>query len=164
MRPVREPPEPGQESVWDYPRPPRIEPTDREAVVEFAGEVVARSLRALRVLETSHPPGIYLPSGDVRLDLLVPEPGHTVCEWKGVADYYSITIDGERAGRAAWCYPRPPPDFAVLAGYYSFYPGRVDRCRLGDEVVRAQSGDFYGGWITSDVVGPFKGEPGTRGW
>jgi uncharacterized protein (DUF427 family) len=163
-RPVPDPPAPGQESVWDYPRPPRIEPTGREAVVEFGGVVVARTGRALRVLETSHPPGIYFPPDDVRVDLLVSEPGHTVCEWKGAADYYSIEVEGNRARQAAWCYPRPTPGFDELAGYFSFYPGRVDRCLLGNEVVRAQAGGFYGGWITSDVVGPFKGEPGSLGW
>jgi uncharacterized protein (DUF427 family) len=98
--------------VWDYPRPPRIEPTDGEAVVEFGGVVVARTDRALRVLETSHPPGIYFPPDDVRVDLLVSEPGHTVCEWKGAADYYSIEAGRNRAHRAAWCYPRPTPGFA----------------------------------------------------
>ena len=155
---------PGQESVWDYPRPPRIVPSDRVAVVEFGGEVVARTDRALRVLETSHPPGIYFPPGDVRLHLLVSDPARTVCEWKGVAEYYSIEVDGRSSRQAAWCYPRPTPDFAELAGYFSFYPARVDRCLLGDEVVRAQAGGFYGGWITSDIAGPFKGEPGSSGW
>lgn len=164
MRPTPDPVEPGQESVWDYPRPPRIDPTDREALVEFGGVVVARTTRALRVLETSHPPGIYFPPEDVRLDLLVLVPGRSVCEWKGVADYYSIEVGGRVSRQAAWCYPRPTAGFAQLAGYLSFYPARVDRCLLGHEVVKAQAGGFYGGWITSDVAGPFKGEPGSRGW
>lgn len=164
MRPRRITPAPGQESVWDYPRPPALDPVDSEVVVEFAGETVARTTAAIRVLETSHPPGFYLPLADVRTDLLVDEPGTTTCEWKGVAVYYSVVVGDRRAGRAAWSYPSPRPGFEQISGYVSFYPGRVDRCTVDGEAVLPQAGDFYGGWITSSVVGPFKGEPGTWGW
>lgn len=164
MRPRRITPAPGQESVWDYPRPPALDPVDSEVVVEFAGETVARTTDAIRVLETSHPPGFYLPLADVRTDLLVDEPGTTTCEWKGVAVYYSVVVGDRRAGRAAWSYPSPRPGFEQISGYVSFYPGRVDRCTVDGEAVLPQAGDFYGGWITSSVVGPFKGEPGTWGW
>lgn len=164
MSPVPDVPGPAQESVWDYPRPPRLDPTTEEVVVEFAGVTIARSTRAIRVLETSHPPGIYLPPDDVRLELLTAESGSTFCEWKGEAVYYSIEADGRRSRRAAWAYPHPTSGYEAIAGYLSFYPGRVDRCLLGGEEVVAQPGEFYGGWITSRVSGPFKGGPGTAGW
>lgn len=164
MRPRPDPAGPGQESVWDYPRPPALDPVGSEVVVEFAGEVVARTTRSIRVLETSHPPGYYLPAEDVRTDLLVPEPGTSVCEWKGTAVYLTVVAGGRRAVRAAWSYPSPVPAFEPIAGHLSFYPGRVDRCTVDGEEVIAQAGGFYGGWITSTVVGPFKGGPGTWGW
>jgi uncharacterized protein (DUF427 family) len=164
MPPVPDVPGPAQESVWDYPRPPRLDPTTEEVVVEFAGTTIARSTRAIRVLETSHPPGIYLPPDDVRLELLTAEPGSTFCEWKGEAVYYSIEAGGRWSSRAVWAYPRPTSGYEAIAGYLSFYPGRVDRCLLGGEEVAAQPGGFYGGWITSRVTGPFKGGPGTAGW
>ena len=156
--------EPGQESVWDYPRPPALERDDRLVEVRFAGVVVASTTGAFRVLETSHPPGYYLPPGDVRLDLLVAEPGSSLCEWKGRAAYWSVQVGDDVARNAAWSYPEPTPAYAAIAGYVSFYPGRVDEATVGGEVVRPQAGDFYGGWILDEVVGPFKGEPGTWGW
>lgn len=158
-------PGPGQESVWDYPRPPRIEPSRRRVRVVFAGEVVARSDRALRVLETSSPPTYYLPPEDVRTDLLRPGGGRqTFCEWKGLADHLDVVVGGRVAREAAWSYPSPNRDFVSIAGWISFYPGRVDACFLDEEPVRPQPGAYYGGWITDDIVGPFKGEPGTDGW
>ena len=157
-------PRPGQESVWDYPRPPRVEPSTRRVRVEFGGRVVADTRNALRVLETSHPPTWYLPPEDVRRELLRPAPGRSLCEWKGVASYWTLVVDGRESPQAAWSYAAPTADFAVLAGHYAFYPGRVDACLVDDERVQPQPGDFYGGWVTSDVAGPFKGGPGSAGW
>jgi uncharacterized protein (DUF427 family) len=157
-------PGPGQESVWDYPRPPRVERSRRRARVLHAGAVIADSTRALRVLETSHPPGIYIPRGDVAEDRLLPEDHTTVCEFKGAARYWAVSVGGHVASGAAWSYPEPWPGYEAIAGHFSFYPGRVDVCLLDDEVVAAQEGGFYGGWITTDIVGPFKGAPGTTGW
>ena len=153
------------ESVWDYPRPPAVEPAGRSVRVELAGIVIAASQRALRVLETSHPPTIYLPPEDVRLDLLVAsEHPSSWCEFKGRASYLDAVIGDERFVAVGWRYPEPTPAYAALAGAVAFYPGRVDAAWLGDERVAAQAGDFYGGWITSDLAGPFKGGPGTAGW
>lgn len=149
------------ESVWDYPRPPRVEPSARHIRVVIDGIAIADSRRALRVLETSHPPAWYIPPEDVRLHLLERSDRHTVCEYKGRASYYRM------AGRdidIGWTYPHPQPGYASIAGYLAFYAGRVDEAWVDDERVVPQDGDFYGGWITSDVAGPFKGGPGTRGW
>jgi len=149
------------ESVWDYPRPPRVEPSAARVVVELDGEVLADTRRSLRVLETSHPPVYYLPAADVRTGRLTPSPRRpTVCEFKGTARYYDA---GDRAA-VAWSYPSPNPGFEAIAGHYAFYPGRVDRATVDGERVEAQPGDLYGGWITSAVTGPFKGGPGTTGW
>ncbi|HEY8020644.1 MAG TPA: DUF427 domain-containing protein [Thermoanaerobaculia bacterium] len=165
MAAVRIPPGPGQESVWDYPRPPRIEATGRLVEVRFAGIVLASTRRAQRVLETSHPPVYYLPPADVRMEHLVPVLGkQSWCEWKGAASYFDVVIGGERAPAAAWAYPHPVPTFAALADHLAFYPHRMESCWVDGERVQAQEGDFYGGWITADVVGPFKGAPGTGGW
>ena len=152
------------ESVWDYPRPPRVEVSERHVRVIVDGVVIADTRRALRVLETSHPPAWYLPAEDVRMDLLRPTSRHTVCEYKGQASYFDITAGGRARRDAAWTYPRPLPGFEALAGYLSFYPGRVDEAWVDEHRVMPQAGDFYGGWITPDVRGPFKGGPGTRGW
>jgi uncharacterized protein (DUF427 family) len=152
------------ESVWDYPRPPRVEPSDRHIRIIVDGTVIADSRRAVRVLETSHPPGWYVPAEDVRMDLLRPTSRQTVCEFKGTARYYTISAGGPERADAAWTYPRPLPGFEAIAGHVAFYPGRVDEAWVDDERVLPQAGDFYGGWITSDVTGPFKGGPGTRGW
>jgi uncharacterized protein (DUF427 family) len=158
-------PLPGQESVWDYPRPPRMEPARRHVRIEFAGEVIAESDRAIRVLETAGAPTYYLPPEDVRLDLLRAVPGTTTyCEWKGTASYRDVVVGDRVAERAAWTYPEPKQDYAGLAGYLSFYPARVDEIRLDDEVVRPQPGRYYGGWVTDDIVGPFKGEAGSEAW
>jgi len=152
------------ESVWDYPRPPRVEPAVRRARVELGGVTVADSTRALRVLETSQAPAIYFPLSDVRVGALEPVTRTTVCEWKGVASYFDVVADGRRAQSAAWTYKSPLEAYAPIRGHVAFYPQRVDACWLGDERVEPNQGDFYGGWITSDVTGPFNGAPGTRGW
>ena len=157
-------PGPGQESVWDYPRPPRVEDSPRLIRVEFGGKVIAESRRARRVLETSHPPVYYLPPEDVATAFLLPSPRSTFCEWKGQASYHTLVVEGRRAVDAAWSYPDPTPAFAALRGYVAFFPGKVDACFVDGERVRAQEGDFYGGWRTADIVGPFKGGPGTWGW
>lgn len=160
----RIPPGPGQESVWDYPRPPRLEPCTRRVRVIHDGLVVADSVGAMRVLETSHPPGIYVPPADVRMDLFARSERRTVCEWKGVATYWTLDTGASRLENVAWSYERPVDDFSSLRSFLSFYPGRVEECWLDDERVTPQEGGFYGGWITSEVVGPFKGAPGTWGW
>ncbi len=152
------------ESVWDYPRPPRVEASDRHVRVIVDGVVVAETRRALRVLETSHPPAWYLPPEDVRTDLLRPTSQRTACEYKGQAGYFDISAGGRERHDAAWTYTDPLPGYEALAGYISFYPGRVDEAWVDDDRVVPQAGDFYGGWITPDVSGPFKGGPGTRGW
>ena len=160
-----EPAGPGQESVWDYPRPPRLEPTDETVEVVLGGVVVARTTRALRVLETSHPPTYYLPAEDFADGALRPSSdGSSLCEWKGLAAYLDV-VGGDRvAARAAWTYPDPTPAFTALAGHVALYPAAMDACKVDGERVRPQPGGFYGGWITSRVVGPFKGAPGTLGW
>jgi uncharacterized protein (DUF427 family) len=132
--------------------------------VRFGGQTVADSRKALRVLETAGPPCYYVPVGDVRMDLLTPVDRTTVCEWKGTASYFDIVVDGRTAGRAAWTYPEPTEPFGALRDHIAFYPGRVDACLLDGERVRPQPGEYYGGWVTDDVVGPFKGEPGSEDW
>jgi len=154
----------GGESVWDYPRPPRLEDSERRIKVVFGGVTLAYTTRAKRVLETSHPPVYYIPPEDVRMEHLTLAGGATFCEWKGAARYYDISTDERREPRAAWFYPDPIPAYAGIRGYVAFYPSLMDACWVDGEKVRAQEGDFYGGWITSDIVGPFKGGPGTRGW
>lgn len=155
---------PRPESVWDYPRPPRVEPTAEHVVVELGGVVVADSRRALRVLETSHPPTYYLPEEDWAPGALVPTDGRSYCEFKGWASYLDVTAADRTAEAAAWTYPSPTKGYDALRGHVAVYPGRMDRCTVDGEVVVAQAGDFYGGWITSRVTGPFKGGPGTTGW
>lgn len=157
-------PGPGQESVWDYPRPPAIEPVAERVRVIFGGETIAESLSAFRVLETSHPPVYYIPPSDIRLDLVEHAPGASFCEFKGSAVYWTIAAGGRRSERAAWSYPDPAPAFRAIKDHFAFYASRVDECWVGDERVTPQEGDFYGGWITSRIVGPFKGAPGTHGW
>jgi uncharacterized protein (DUF427 family) len=146
------------ESVWDYPRPPRVEHSSRRVRITFGGGVIADSTGALRVLETSHPPTYYLPYPDIVAGALEWAPTRTTfCEWKGTARYFDVIgPDGRRAENAAWTYPEPRPGFEELADYAAFYPGPMDECTVGGEVVRAQEGGFYGGWITSDITGPFK--------
>lgn len=157
-------PGPGQESVWDYPRPPRLEPAPRRLRVVFAGVAIADTLRGYRVLETSHPPVYYIPPADIQIQHLVRAGGSSFCEFKGQARYYSVAAGDRRAEDAAWYYPDPTPAFAPIAGYVAFYAGKMDACYVDDELVTPQPGGFYGGWITATVVGPFKGGPGTWGW
>jgi uncharacterized protein (DUF427 family) len=156
-------PGPGQESVWDYPRPPRLEASDHHVGVRLAGTVVADTRRALRVLETSHPPSWYLPPGDCDMTLFSAAPGSSFCEWKGMASYWTVTVPGATAERMAWSYPEPSERFIAIRDHVAFYPSTFD-CTVDGEVVRPQPGTFYGGWVTDDVVGPFKGEPGTMWW
>ncbi len=157
----------GMESVWDYPRPPRLEPTGARLRVVHRGVVIAETSRALRVLETSHPPVFYLPPADVRIDLLERSPSRSsFCEFKGAAVYWTLVLPGGAGAvpDVAWSYSRPTAAFAGLRDHLAFYASRVEECTVDGERVQAQAGDFYGGWITSRVVGPFKGAPGTRGW
>ncbi len=173
MRPRRIEPGPGQESVWDYPRPPRVEPVDRPIEVSARTPdgtlvVVAATTRGRRVVETSQAPAYYFPPEDVEHSLLRPSRTVTWCEWKGTAAYVDLVlVDGtgtRTVADAAWTYPSPTPAFAGISGWFAFYAGRVDRCRVGEHEVTPNDGDFYGGWITPDLVGPFKGGPGSRGW
>jgi uncharacterized protein (DUF427 family) len=154
------------ESVWDYPRPPRIEPLDRHVRVVLGGETIAESDRAIRVLETASPPTIYVPREDIRMDLLIDagDEVHTECEWKGTASYMHAEAGGKRAQRVAWYYPDPKDDFEQLTDHLAFYPRRVDAAYLDEELVTPQPGAYYGGWITEEIEGPFKGEPGSEGW
>jgi len=157
-------PGPGQESVWDYPRPPRVETTGEEVVVVLGGTEIARTTRGLRVLETSHPPVYYLPRDDVLAGALQPAEGTSWCEFKGTAAYLDV-VGGDRvAPRAAWTYPHPAPGFEELVDHVAIYPAAMDRVTVDGEQVRPQEGGFYGGWITDRVVGPFKGAAGTQGW
>ena len=153
------------ESVWDYPRPPRIEPCTKRIRVVLGGEVIVDTTAAVRVLEKSLAPSYYVPPGEVKAGALEPSGGRTtVCEWKGEASYFDVVAGGRRASRGAWSYPEPHEAFEAIRGWVAFYPGRMDSCFVDDEPVQAQEGGFYGGWITSDIVGPFKGAPGTAGW
>lgn len=152
------------ESVWDYPRPPRLEHSNDHVVVTHQGHVIVDTRNALRILETSHPPTYYLPRGDTDVSCLEPVEGTTFCEFKGLASYADLVVGTSRLSRAVWWYPEPSPGYPELLDYIALYPGRVDLCTINDEVVQAQEGDFYGGWITSAITGPFKGAPGTLGW
>lgn len=164
MRPQRIEPGPGQESVWDYPRPPALVACTERIRVVHRGHTVADTTQALRVLETSHPPTYYLPRADVDQRLLVPSANRSLCEWKGKASYWSLSIDGVVDADVAWSYERPTGPFVAITGHLAFYAQAVDECWVGDERVTPSPGNFYGGWITSRVVGPFKGAPGTLGW
>jgi uncharacterized protein (DUF427 family) len=153
------------ESVWDYPRPPALVPCGPRVRVELGDATLADSTRALRVLETSHPPTIYVPPDDVRRDLLTASRTRgTWCEFKGAAHYLDAVVGGHRVIAVGWSYADPTPGYAELRDHVAFYPGRVDAAYLGDERVHAQEGDFYGGWITRELRGPFKGAAGTLGW
>ena len=152
------------ESVWDYPRPPALEPCARRVRVELGGRVIADSRAALRILETSHPPTIYIPPSDLDVECFVAAGGRSFCEFKGVATYFDVVVGDRREPRGAWTYPDPTSRYAALRDHIAVYPGRMDACLLDDEVVRSQEGDFYGGWIADDIVGPLKGPPGTLGW
>jgi len=157
-------PQPGQESVWDYPRPPRLEMTSKHLRVVFNSVVIADTRAAYRVLETSHPPTYYIPPSDILMQYLVASSRKTFCEFKGEASYWTIAVDGVISPDAAWSYRQPNPAYTAMRDHIAFYASRMDACYVDGERVLSQSGDFYGGWITSDVVGPFKGGPGTLGW
>ncbi len=159
----RDMPVPGQESVWDYPRPPRLEPSSRAVRVLFNGQIIAESTKGYRVLETSHPPSWYIPPSDVRTEFLISTAKGSFCEWKGNATYWSVRVQGRHADNAAWSYESPNLRFAPIQAYFSFYPN-IFECYVDDERVTPQPGGFYGGWITRDVVGPFKGIAGSWGW
>ncbi len=161
---MRERPGPGQESVWDYPRPPRLEPVRARIVVEVGGLVVADTTSAYRVLETSHPPTYYLPPGAWAAGSLEPAGGTSFCEWKGGATYWTVIGGDRREEAAAWSYPDPTPAFEPLRHHVAVYCARTDRCTVDGEVASPQPGGFYGGWVTSRVVGPFKGVPGSWAW
>lgn len=156
------PPGPGQESVWDYPRPPIIVPDNRLVQVKLGTMQVASSKRAFRVLETASPPTVYLPPQDIQWDLLSPADGRSVCEWKGVAAYWGLLSD-PAAGAVGWSYPNPTPAFEQIRDYVCFYPAKLDSFIEGERV-RPQTGGFYGGWVTDEIIGPYKGEPGTGHW
>jgi len=141
-----------------------VELVPRPVVVRLGGNVVADSGRALRVLETSHPPVYYVPAQDVAPRVLAASPRTSYCEFKGVAAYWEVNGGGRREADAAWSYPTPSPGYGELAGAVAFYPGRMDSCTVGGVLVTPQAGGFYGGWITPEIVGPYKGEPGTSGW
>lgn len=156
--------EQNKESVWDYPRPPRVEPTNRLIRVVHNRETIAETRRALRLLETSHPPTYYIPEADVNMKLLIPNDDHTVCEYKGLASYFDLKMGDTAIPDVAWTYPNPHPGYERIAGYVAFYARKLDACYVDNEQVDAQAGSFYGGWITSDIAGPFKGSAGTAGW
>jgi uncharacterized protein (DUF427 family) len=157
-------PGPGQESVWGYPRPPRVEPVTARVRVELDGRTIADTTRALRVCETASPPCYYIPPADVRMDSLEPSPRTSFCEWKGLASYWSVRVGGRLAKDSAWSYPDPDQGFEAIKDYVAFYPRRMDACWIGDEQVTPQPGFYYGGWVTSNLVGPFKGVPGSEQW
>jgi uncharacterized protein (DUF427 family) len=154
-------PEQGQESVWDYPRPPALVDCIQLVEIKVGSELIARSTRATRVLETASPPTVYIPSDDIHLELLQRVRGSSFCEWKGEAGYWALT--GSSAPAVCWSYPNPSPAFADIRDWLCFYPGRIE-CYIDGERVSPQEGGFYGGWVTDNIVGPWKGTPNTGHW
>ena len=159
-----ETPGPGQESVWDYPRPPRLEPVPQRVRVEFAGMLLADSVRAWRVCETSSPPVYYIPREDVQTQYLESYEEPSFCEWKGVASYWTVRVGNQVAEKAAWSYETPDEGYEPLRNHLAFYAGKMDACYVGEDRVTPQPGEYYGGWITPNIVGPFKGVPGSSHW
>ena len=157
-------PQIGQESVWDYPRPPRLEHSDKTIEITFFEHILAKTSHAFRVLETSHPPVYYIPPEDIHREMLRDSDQTSFCEWKGIAHYYSLEVAEIVVPNAGWFYPDPTPAFSEIKNYVAFYPSLMDACFVNGERVQAQPGDFYGGWITVDIVGPFKGGAGSWGW
>lgn len=158
-------PQPGQESVWDYPRPPRLEQSIKQIKIIFNDLAIAESSRSYRVLETSHPPVYYLPPEDIQINYFqLAQSQRSFCEWKGFASYYDVVVGDRQITNAAWSYAQPTAEFEAIKNYVAFYPSKMDACYVDGELVQAQAGDFYGGWITQDIVGPFKGGMGTWGW
>jgi len=164
MRPVPDTPAPGQESVWSYPRPAIAQPCTRHIRIEHRGRVIADTRASVRTLETSHPPSYYLPPSDLLMTVLRPSARGSFCEWKGQAVYYDLVIGDAVIEDVAWSYPAPTPAFESLRDHVAFYPGPLDACTVDGVPVVAQAGGFYGGWITPDLAGPFKGVPGSRFW
>ncbi len=161
--PFAKTPRAGEESVWDYPRPPMLAADDREIIVAYRDQVIARSTKAIRVLETAGPPTFYLPKADIDFKHLVPALEQSWCEWKGSARYYRLANSDVMSDVVSWTYPRPNDNFEALQDCFGFYPGRL-QCSVNGESVRAQAGGFYAGWVTNEIVGPMKGEPGTEWW
>ncbi len=155
---------PGQESVWDYPRPAICEPTTRRVQVIHEGVTIADSTQAWRTLETSHPPTYYIPPSDIAIDLLRPNPRRSICEWKGQAQYWDVVLGETCIEAVAWSYADPTPNFTPIAGFCAFYPEPFDQCLIDGEQITPQPGEFYGGWISQYETGPFKGIPGSRFW
>jgi len=164
MRPVPDPVGPGQESVWAYPRPAIAEACTARLMIEHRGTVIADTRAGVRTLETSHPPSYYFPPADIAPGVLRRAGGSSFCEWKGVAVYWDVVIGDVVLPRVGWSYPDPSPPFAMLRDHVAFYAAPFDRCSVDGETVTPQPGDFYGGWITASLAGPFKGVPGSRGW
>ena len=162
--PDPDPAGPGQESVWTYPRPPRLEPVAQSLRVLLGGAVIAETTDGFRVLETSHPPTYYLPPDAIAAGTLTNPRRGGICEWKGQAMLFDVQGGDRHAPGAAWTYPDPTPGFRAIAGYVAFYAGPMEACFVGPDRVTPQPGTFYGGWITPGIVGPFKGGPGTMGW
>jgi uncharacterized protein (DUF427 family) len=161
--PFAETPAADQESVWDYPRPPALRPDPREIVIRAGAIKIAESRVTCRVLETASPPTFYIPPDDIRMDMLIDGSGTSYCEWKGTARYWSLELQDRILENIAWGYDSPSPTFSAIAGYLSFYPGRIE-CFVDGERVRPQPGGFYGGWLTAEIAGPVKGPPGTGHW
>ncbi|HEX2932423.1 MAG TPA: DUF427 domain-containing protein [Candidatus Binatia bacterium] len=161
--PFAETPGPGQESVWDYPRPPKLVADHRRILVQRGELLIADSVETYRVLETAGPPTFYVSPRDVRVELLKRFPGTSICEWKGVATYWTIETSTSAREAIAWSYAMSQAPYGAISGYFSFYPGRVE-CFVDNERVGPQPGYFYGGWITDEIVGPWKGAPGTESW
>jgi len=157
-------PGPGQESVWDYPRPPSLQPVPERIRIEFNSKTIADTTRAYRVLETSHPPVYYIPQEDIQMEFVQKAQGNSFCEWKGNATYWTVQVEGREAEKVGWSYENPTVPFRAIKSYIAFYAAPMDACYVGDERAQPQPGGFYGGWITSKVVGPFKGGPGSWGW
>ncbi len=153
-----------QESVWDYPRPPRVEPVEQLIEIYTQGICLARTQGAYRVLETSHPPVYYLPPADIQMQYLRRTFRTSFCEWKGYAHYYDLHLGDQVVREVAWGYSQPTAAFQVIQDYLAFYAQKLERCLVAGEVVTPQPGGFYGGWITANLVGPFKGQPGSWGW
>ena len=164
MRPRPDPASPGQESVWTYPRPAIAQAISAHLRITHAGSVVAETRASIRTLETSHPPSYYIPPADITPGVLRQAAGTSFCEWKGRAIYWDVLIAGIVLPRAGWSYPNPSPTFAILRDHVAFYAAPFDNCTIDGETVRPQPGGFYGGWITSNLAGPFKGVPGSQGW
>jgi uncharacterized protein (DUF427 family) len=164
MTPRRDPVQPGQVSVWDFPRPAVAEPVEAHVVIKHHGVIVADTRRAVRTLETSHPPSYYIPRDDIATGVLRQASGSSFCEWKGAATYWDVVVDGVALSRVGWSYPVPTPNFDCLRDHVAFYAAPFDRCTVDGQTVLPQPGGFYGGWITADLAGPFKGGPGSMGW